>query len=105
MRSRYIAMRCMLAALLLICTLATGAQVAQAAPDHTPVPPSCASTFIQRVTVTLVKLFIDPHAACYEQPFSLIGLARTKVQASVAQFWATVMDAIWAQVRTPGNKR
>jgi hypothetical protein len=98
MRSRYIVMRRMLAALLLVCTLAMGAQVAQAAPDHTPVPPSCASTFIQRVTVTLVKLSIDPHAACFGQPWISIDLALADVRASLARAWATVIAAIRAQI-------
>jgi hypothetical protein len=100
MRNRHIALHSALAALLLVCALAAGSPVAQAAPDHTPVFPPCPTTFVQRATAAIERLFIDRHANCYEQSLSLIDLARTKVQASFARAWATVIDAIWAQVRT-----
>jgi hypothetical protein len=104
MRNRHIALRSALAALLLVFTLATHTHVVQAAPDHTPVLPPCPTTLVQRATAAIVRLFIDPFANCYEQRFSLIGLVRIKVQASFAQSWATVMDAIWVQMRTLCNK-
>jgi len=93
MRSRSIAMRCTLAALLLVFTLATGPHVAQAAPGHTPVLPPCPSGLVQGATATIVRLVIDPQADCFGQSRIFRGFVLTAVRVFLAWAWATVIAA------------